>query len=183
MSLLQSLLDELTTTPNGKVDLPLTHLCGIPVQVMFLRMGLVAPFRILTRIVNAEVHEGFHEGVYESQPLSPDVDEHPMMDIQGLEQSIALLETIQFSKKLDTFYHGTLPVTYESLFTGKNYTHDFTECCVCLESTQRKLYTCKHPLCRECESKLVKPKCPLCRKRFVWIPEDESDADSSDEDQ
>jgi len=181
MSLLQSLLNELTTASSGKVDLPLTHVCEIPVLVTFHRMGTVAPFRILTRIVNAEVHEG----VYESQPLSPhvDIDAYPMLDLQGLEQSIALLETVRFSKKLDTFYHGTLPVTYESLFTGKNYTHDFTECCVCLESTQRKLSTCKHPLCRECESKLVKPKCPLCRKRFVWIPEDESDADSSDEDQ
>ena len=181
MSLLQSLLDELATAPNGKVDLPLTHVCGIPVQVMFMRMGTVAPFRILTRIVNAEVHEG----VSECQTLSPhvDIDEHPMLDLAGLDKSITMLESMKFSKKLDSFYHGTLPVTYESLFTGKNYTHDFTECCVCLESTQRKLSTCKHPLCRECESKLVKPKCPLCRKRFVWIPEDESDADSSDEDQ
>jgi len=59
MSLLQSLLDELVAAPNGKVDLPLTHVCEIPVLVTFHRMGTVAPFRILTRIVNAEVHEGF----------------------------------------------------------------------------------------------------------------------------
>ena len=181
MSLLQSLLNELATASSGKVDLPLTHLCGIPVQIMFMRMGTVAPFRILTRIVNGAVHEG----VSECQTLSPDVDidAYPMMDLAGLEQSIELLETVRFSKKLDTFYHGEAQVTYESLFTGKNYTHDFTECCVCFESTQRKLTTCKHPLCRECESTLVKPKCPLCRKRFVWIPEDDSDVDSSDEDQ
>jgi len=41
----------------------------------------------------------------------------------------------------------------------------YQECSVCLEPTKLKT-SCKHSLCRCCESKIVPKRCPICRTHY-----------------
>jgi hypothetical protein len=41
------------------------------------------------------------------------------------------------------------------------------ECCVCLEDKICLNLKCKHPLCNNCYSQLVRKICPLCRENLV----------------
>jgi len=42
----------------------------------------------------------------------------------------------------------------------------YQECSVCLEPTKLKT-SCKHSLCRCCESKIVPKRCPICRTHYI----------------
>jgi len=153
MAQLQSLLDELLAKDHTMIRLPITHMCGIPVTVSFKHSGQYNHIRIKC---------GKHVEILGIKPFPS--------TLEGLGRAIADLDTIRFSKCLDRFYVGELPIVYEELFTGTNYTPQYIECGVCLDRTQR-LTPCNHSICLECEMKLVKPSCPLCRRTIQRVYE------------
>ena len=156
-SQLQSLLDELTapsTRFTVSVPLPIKNLCGMKVDVYFARTR-GSPL--------LETHIEFGE---ERIPFNA---RSPPLTLEGLGQAIAQLDVIKFSKKLDRFYIGDHPPVYDELFTGTNYTPVYEECAVCLDKTSRKTQ-CNHAMCLECELKLTKRACPLCRAEIFGRP-------------
>jgi hypothetical protein len=83
-----------------------------------------------------------------------------------------LLPTIEYSKLLGKFVS---PIAKETYFQPrKSYDHfiermknvkmDYQQCPCCLEPTFAKTKgACDHHICRECEYKLKRPICPMCR--------------------
>jgi len=163
MSQLQSLLDELNATSTRfevQVPLPIKNLCGMKVDVYFVRIRGC-------KTLHTHVEFGC-ERIPVNAPALP-------LTLEGLGQAIAQLDELKFSKRLDQFYVGESPPVYDDLFTGTNYTPKYEECAVCLDRTIRKTQ-CKHALCLACESKLVRRACPLCRETIERRSyDDESD--------
>ena len=56
-------------------------------------------------------------------------------------------------------------------------------CCVCLDDMDNNLKThCEHTICLECYSNLKKRKCPICRKKNIYLYVKENDISDTDSD-
>lgn len=132
------------------VTMPIYALDGIKCKVSFLKHG--NHFDIDTIYKFADSHKTHDRvindfGCYE---LSED----------GIKEALEALDQVKFSKKENEFITEE-KVTYEELFTSKNYTCLYEDCPVCLEKTSRRT-TCQHSLCLPCFMKIE--TCPICRK-------------------
>lgn len=54
---------------------------------------------------------------------------------------------------------------------GDNVVFSIQDCAICLDPTGEKT-SCKHNLCKQCESKLAEKKCPICRKEYAHFERD-----------
>ena len=70
----------------------------------------------------------------------------------------------EYSKIMDEIVPKKTKVEVEEMYLAKLFiTHqNMDECCVCYEPNCVKTI-CKHSLCRECVSKLIKYECPMCK--------------------
>lgn len=100
-----------------------------------------------------------------------------------------VLPTLTFNKLRGVFesphskdgkYNSTVqPQDFTSFLRIPNMKTKNQECCSCMEETKSKT-RCGHSICVECESKLSKSSCPMCRK-CLCCTESEDECECDDE--
>ena len=106
-------------------------------------------------------------------------------DVEELHKSIGGmlngLKRLRYSSVINRFVPTDIKKMSFNLLTGRcdaikaftngmkdadNIKLDLNECCVCLQPTIGML-PCDHNICLQCETKLPKTCCPMCRKKYT----------------
>jgi len=106
------------------------------------------------------------------------------------------LKTLKYSSVINRFIPTDIKSMSYNILTGRhdaitaftngmkncdNIQLDLNECCVCLNLTTNML-PCEHNLCLQCETKMPKTECPMCRKKYSRTHCECDDCDVSIED-
>ena len=100
---------------------------------------------------------------------------------EDFDKAMDAITHYKFNKLSNVFEDGRELMPDEAFYgclISPNITLRFEECCVCLDKTGGELM-CKHALCGMCASKLVKDRCPICRRKIMMA--DSTDGFDSDD--
>jgi len=101
---------------------------------------------------------------------------------------INLLHLKRYDKRSNSFETilGTAEVEFLNSCLPEG-TLDYLKCSVCLDyyNNHSDIFSCSHTLCLPCQQKFVRGRlsCPLCRAKFVGLPQEEDDEEDEDEDE
>jgi hypothetical protein len=71
-------------------------------------------------------------------------------------------------ERIDSYLAGIIDVSIQPNYPKKMYYGAYPECCVCYD-IECNINECGHLLCYECNKKITKRKCPLCKSELKIV--------------